>query len=231
MKKTWPIVLIAGLAVFFLVMLARSGGLGPKVSNRPGDEDADQGSGSTGDSADGGGVVVIKGEPRRQVLLEAEDAAEVIPPVSVVDNVEGASGGRACYLGPEKINESPEIADYAKGFPGALHPGYARLKFSVPRSGNYKVWVRARWSDDCGDSLDVAVNGNYLGTIMGNAGRGEPVWHWYSVGAGRNARSVHLEENKGHTISICNREDDLHFDQILIIDAESRLEPVGIISP
>jgi hypothetical protein len=178
--------------------------------------------------AEGPAVRIIKPARAPRLVLEAEEADAVEPPVRIVADVEGASHGRAAYLGPEKVNESATIRQYNKGYDGASHPGFARWSFVPETSGNYRIWVRVRWSDDCGDSLDVAVDGTYRGTVQGNADKENPRWDWRPLGSDRAPVTVHLEAGRAHTLTLANREDDLHFDQVLLIGESSELVPVGI---
>jgi hypothetical protein len=182
----------------------------------------------------GGEVNIIQTEPAARIVLEAEAAAvdgAIEPPVQVREGVEGASGDACCYIGPEKVNETEEIRQYERGYPNAAAPGYARLAFTAPETGNYRVWLRVRWSDDCGDSLDVVVDGRFLGTVQGNADKDNPRWMWLPLGRAQAPITVHLEAGKEHALTLANREDDLWFDQILLVDAEAVVEPVGILEP
>ncbi|MFH0910172.1 MAG: hypothetical protein V1918_01495 [Planctomycetota bacterium] len=169
--------------------------------------------------------------PSVRILLEAEEAEEIESPVSIADDVPDASKGRCCYLGPEKVNEKPETAQYKKGYPGAEHPGYARLSFLAPETADYTVWVRVRWSDDCGDSLDVAVDDAFWGTVQGNASKYEPRWIWLRVGSPRMPLTRRFIKGTRHVLALCNREDDLYFDQVLLVDAGYDVDPVGIERP
>lgn len=180
---------------------------------------------------DGGEIRILESGPAARILLEQEADARVEPPVRVVMDVPGASGGRCFYLGPEKVNELPETRQYQKGYPEATHPGFARWSFRSPQTANYRIWVRVRWSDDCGDSLDVAVNGAFIGTVQGNADPDEPRWIWLSLGSRNLPLTVHLPADKEHTLTLANREDDLHFDQVLLVEESSPFEPVGVQKP
>jgi len=214
------LVLVVGAGMLAAVVL----GLRARSSDgRPGDDAPAQGN--------GGSVVTVSSRPAAWIVLEAEDAEELEPPVRLAEGVEGASGGRCCYLGPEKVNERPETAQYTKGYAQAAHPGYARIRFGAPTTAVYVVWVRVRWSDDCGDSLDVVLDGTYLGTIQGNADKENPRWIWLRVGGPRDPVTRRLGQGTEHTVTLCNREDDLYFDQVLLVDADSPVEPVGIVAP
>lgn len=205
---------IAGAAVL-VVVFQFMGPLGVRNEEKP-------------PADDGGEIEILDTSQGPRVLLDDEDAAEAEPPVSIDMDVAGASGGRAFYLGPEKVNEQPETRQYRKGYPGAPHPGYARWRFETPQTANYRVWVRVRWSDDCGDSLDVAVNGRFLGTVQGNADKDNPRWMWLPVGTVDQPLTVHLPAETAHTLTLANREDDLHFDQVLLVEAGNAIQPVGV---
>lgn len=173
-------------------------------------------------------IVMISDTPRARILLEAEDVDEIELPVSIATGIEGASHGKCCYLGPEKVNEKKETAQYKKGYPEALYPGYASVSFKVPETAEYTAWVRVRWSDECGDSLDIALDGKFLGTVQGNSDKKNPRWIWLQLGTARIPLTARLEAGSTHTLTLANREDDLYFDQVLLLDKNQPVEPVGV---
>lgn len=219
MKQHLPLLVVVGLVIAALTLSRPLGPPKPEPSQM------------APPAGGGGEITVVSGQKVRLVLREAEDAVEMEFPVQLAEDVDGASHGRCCYLGPEKVNESDAIRGKRKGIPEALHPGFARYSIRVPTAEEYVIWVRTRWSDDCGDSLDVALNGKYVGTITGNAGRDRPRWRWYRVGAGIAETAIHLAPDQDHSLTLCNREDELHFDQILLVPAAARYEPRGVVAP
>ncbi len=180
---------------------------------------------------DGGGGKIedISYLPKGYLVIEAENAIKIEPPVMVSDKIKDASFGKSLYIGPEKVNENPKIEKYSRGYMGASHPGYAEYEFTAPASALYSVWVRVRWSNDCGDSIDLCFGDNFFATIQGNSSKYNPQWIWLKAGSNDFPVTKKLEKGKKYTFLICNREDDLYFDQILLIDSTSTFEPVGIL--
>lgn len=146
-----------------------------------------------------------------------------------------ASGGAALYVGPEKFNDNwkgklktgeveREPAQF--GHADADAPGFARYTFRVPEDAAYEIWLRAFWVDDCGNSVDLALNDGPLMNITdSNVGR----WTWRRLDtAERTARLFPLEAGRDHTLTLCNREDDCYLDQILIRrHGDGAADPVG----
>lgn len=184
-----------------------------------------------GAGANGGFTIVESTGAGRRVLLEDEDAKAVEAPFALTEAggevAAGASGGKCFYLGPEKVNESPEMAQLKKGHPQAKHPGYVSYEFTVPATDEYALWLRAWWADDCGDSVSISLNGSPPRTLGGGRYR---AWGWvlFRTGSGQAAR-IRLQEGETHTLTVINREDDLYIDQILLLGTDRPWpDPSGI---
>jgi hypothetical protein len=213
--------IIIGIALLALIVAMMSSG---SLGKKPNDPAATEKNSNNKTS----NVEFEDSHPQNYAVLEAEDAIYIEPPVSVVTGIEGASKDKCCYIGPEKINEKKEVKKYKKGFASAYHPGFAKLKFRCENTANYCIWARVMWSDDCGDSLDIAVNGKFLGTVQGNSAKYSPKWIWLRAG-GAYPLSKRFEAGKDYTIELCNREDDLYFDQVLLLGADEKFQPSGIL--
>lgn len=170
-----------------------------------------------------------------RVVIEAEAATKLEPPVRIVDASVArpageASGGNCCVIGPEKANESETIQQYAKGHPSAKHPGFATYELEVPATDDYTLWLRAYWVDDCGDSVGISLAGEAPLTVAGTVhGR----WTWNRLGDGTGkALPLRLEAGRRYTLTVCNREDDLYWDQILLLGTDRAWPlPTGIETP
>jgi hypothetical protein len=170
-----------------------------------------------------------------RVLLEAEAADRIEPPFALAPAggpvPEGASGGISVYLGPEKVNETADNAQYEKGHPAADHPGFLAWRVRVPATDEYALWVRAFWVDDCGDSVGVSIDGSPPRPLGGSThGR----WTWNLLRTGEGAARVRLEADPEtpHEIRLLNREDDLYIDQVLLLGTDRAWpEPTGAARP
>ncbi|MHC4871390.1 MAG: hypothetical protein ACYTFY_06060 [Planctomycetota bacterium] len=207
---------VAVIAVVIIYITTKSGTLGPESVKKL-------------DSDTGGNVEDMNYLPEGYLVIEAESAQRIEPPVQLKDGLPGASSGKCLYIGPEKVNEKPETRKYKRGFLGAANPGYAEFSFTPPVTALYSLWIRVRWSDDCGDSLDICFADKFFATIQGNSAKYNPEWIWLKAGNADLPLSKKLEKGKEYRLLICNREDDLYFDQILLIDSASVIEPAGIL--
>jgi hypothetical protein len=134
------------------------------------------------------------------VCLEAESAAEIEAPITIKAGAQppGASGG--AWL---------EIAEGA-GKPPAV-AGSARLTFTVDRDGDYLLWCRVWWSDACGNSVAVSINGTKPFLFGQDATYAR--WHWVKA----PPRLPQLTLTAGtHTLQFINREDGIRIDQVLL---------------
>lgn len=161
-----------------------------------------------------------------RIVIECEDAIKIEYPVTLVrepmDIASGASGGAMLRIGPEKINESEEILRCERGHSSAANPGYAILKLPVAKTGIYHLYVRAWWVDDCGNSVDVSIDGGEPATVTGTVFK---QWRWNPM-KDNSGRPIKLHLNQGEsTLTLLNREDDLYLDQILLVDAKDRSIP------
>jgi len=185
--------------------------------------------GSTGTS-----LTIVAPTTGPKVLLEAENFVEIAPPFSVPERTPAGASGKCLYVGPEKWNDNYQKGEIKvetrKGHEAAQYPGYARYEFEVPSTGDYTLWVRAFWVDDCGDSIEVSINGA-APKRLGGSTHGMWTWNRLSLSEGGPVL-LRLEAGKTHTLVICNREDDLYLDQILLRGADRHWpDPVGIEKP
>ena len=100
----------------------------------------------------------------------------------------------------------------------ARNAGRGIVTLQVPAAGRYRLWLRCRWSDSCGNSLGVSLDATEPLTVGQDALH--HFWHWVDAGeadlqAGAQAVTVH------------EREDGVAVDQVLACPAAADFLPVG----
>jgi hypothetical protein len=146
-------------------------------------------------------------------FLEApmEIASATNAPLDLRDKIaKGASGGR--YL---------EIAQ-GKGNPPDVATGKAVFTIDIPEDGDYILWCRTWWSDECGNSFFINLDEAKPFTL------GEDstfkTWHWVKA----PARLKQLTLTKGpHTLTVRNREDGVKLNQVLLTN-DKQFVPVDV---
>ena len=114
-----------------------------------------------------------------------------------------------------------------KGIPGTL-PGKADYSFEAPRDDIYYVCLRARWMDNCGDSIWVKMDdGDYYN--LGEDHKGEISeknykWAWHQLYLGGRPKGFELKKGR-HTLRLNTREDGPRLDQWVI--STEATPPVG----
>jgi hypothetical protein len=145
------------------------------------------------------------------VCFEAEDAKELKAPVKIVEVKD--KGETAKISGDKYIEIEQGAGD------GSTVGGYAKYKINLKEDGTYYFWARCWWLDSCGNSFGLKI-GDKPEFIMGNDGTYKS-WHWIKA-------KVSLKLEKGaYELEICNREDGIKIDQILIT-SDRKLVPVEI---
>lgn len=144
------------------------------------------------------------------ICLDAADPATLEAPVEVtaVTNApaefrekiaKGLSGGR--YL---------EIAQ-GKGYPPSVTAGVATYTFTIKQAGDYVLWLRAWWIDECGNSFSIHVD-EAKPFIFGEDSTFK-TWHW--VRAPLRLKQLTLTPGT-HVLTVRNREDGVALNQILL---------------
>jgi hypothetical protein len=117
----------------------------------------------------------------------------------------------------EKLKESP----------GKL-PGQATYDFEVTRDDTYYLNLRAKWADDCGDSVYVKIDEGTWFPIEDSNGKLEGdknyKWAWHPLTLIGKPKEFDLNKGK-HTLYFCTREDGPWLDQWLLTTDASM--PVG----
>ena len=157
-------------------------------------------------------------------------------PIGAEAILSGASGEGLLYVGPEKYNDRwAETAEKEEGHRAAYadffahndspYPGFAQYAFQAPAAGEYEIWLRVYWVDDCGNSVSLSIDDGPL-HVATHSTVGE--WMWMRLMTGeRRPRLFTLEEGE-HRLVLHNREDDCYLDRVLLRDARARAPaPVG----
>jgi len=161
----------------------------------------------------------LRGETVR-ICLDATAPDQMEPPMTVgwVSNAPPAvraNLGRDLSTG--RFLEIPQGA----GNPPKVEGGAAVYTFEVPVSGEYFLWCRVWWSDECGNSFWISLNDAKPFVFGENATF--KVWHWLKA----PARLKQLQLEKGpQKLVIRNREDGAALSQILLT-TDRNYVPVG----
>ena len=153
-----------------------------------------------------------------RVCFEAESAAAVTPPMAVVTGAVAAAApaGKGASAGGYV-----EIAQ-GKGNPPEVDAGEAVYAFEAPAAGDYVLWCRVWWDNECGNSLTMVLDGG-APFSFGQDSTYE-CWHW----AKSPPRLTQLTLQAGkHELRVKNREDGIKLDQVLLA-RNKRYVPVDV---
>jgi len=159
-------------------------------------------------SGNSGASVEIVYEMLPSILMEAE-SGKVTAPMRILDDPD-ASGGNF-VLAPE----GPDHKEINKG-------GDVTYRIDVKDAGRYVLWMRAKWSGACGNSIGVTLDDADLGVVEDAV---YDSWHWVPL-RGAPARV----EAGEHLLIITSREDGSAADQILLTQ-DRDYRPTGIETP
>lgn len=150
------------------------------------------------------------------IVMEAEHALGLRPNLEI-HKTKGASGGLA--IGTDEGGGGNHT--WLGGMNSSLDIGTAEYPFHLKKGGTYIVWGLSWWSDKCGNSMLVAVDGK-LQHAIGDGHGEDPVlreWHW--------CPSDPFELEAGdHVLNVMSKEDHVRVDQWFI--APQGIEPNGI---
>lgn len=163
-------------------------------------------------------VLSLPGAP---VCFEGESAIQVSEPMEISsadtaeDNVrqtalKKASGGKAL--------EVPQ----GKGNPPEVTTGKAEYAFEVDADGDYFLWCRVWWLDECANSFTMNIDNARSFTFGQDATY--KTWHW--VKAPSRLKQLSLSKGK-HKLVVACREDGAMLDQV-VLTTNKRYVPVGI---
>jgi len=159
-----------------------------------------------------------------KIVLEAEQGkietpmaifADATPPAGV-SGPKGASGGKYAET-PEPIEVDPETGKRKENIGGST-----AINFTVPKTGDYCVWVRVWWRHKCANSFEAGLDG-----MPGLKPGSKPhqitdntveSWRWLAIGPNVfQPAPVRLDKGE-HTIKITSREDGSVLDQVLVVN-------------
>lgn len=154
-----------------------------------------------------------------RVAVEAESAVKIESPMVLVTKDKVPSGlkfipgaSADAYLAiPQGVGNPPDNPN-----------GSATIEVDVPTDGNYTLWCRVWWDDECGNSFTVKIDDSP--PFLFGEDATFKTWHWIRYPVARTAKPLSLTKGK-HTITFLNREDGVSLDQV-ILSADKRFVPV-----
>ncbi len=155
------------------------------------------------------GMLAAQAAAAELICFEAELANRIEPVMEIWEDAE-ASGGRAVVI--------RQGASGGQARPDAN--GKAVFRVPVPKAGRYRAWLRARWLDECSNSVELVPPGGVRFTITDTVFNR---WHWV------RSASFRLQEGH-HTLELRNREDGIAVDQIILTPKNMRA-PSGPVAP
>jgi len=160
-----------------------------------------------------------------KIVLEAESPTAMEPTftkpdgsvVEFLKKEKRTEGKLLEYLDvPDKLIEKCGLEKEKDKIAGL--PGKASYEFEAPRDDTYYVFLRAKWFDNCGNSVWVRVDdSNYLNLEDENGKQSERNYSWVWHGLMLEGRPKGFKLTKGkHTLHMAVREDGPWLDQWLI---------------
>lgn len=141
--------------------------------------------------------------PDQTVLVSMAEARELTAPFALRPQAAAAAGIELALPQGSTV-------------PG--QPAHARVPFAIERNGSYRLWLRARWSDSCGNSVAWGLDEEEALRVAGNDQVYE-AWHWVAAGE--------IELSAGtHTLTLMEREDGIALDQALLT-TDLAYQPAG----
>lgn len=141
---------------------------------------------------------------RSDIVIEAETCRD--KPDSFIIRPANHTGGNRVLTIPEGTGKGVGAVSY---------------RVPVPATGAYKLWMRVKWEDACGNSVHCRLADSPTLTIEDAIfGR----WHWVDIAPDH---VFELEQGKTELV-LQNAEDGVHIDQIALF-ANRNAMPVGIL--
>lgn len=217
------IAVVAALLVIGAVIFSGSASRGTTVAN-PAAAPVSLDQGSPIPNAGGTPVFPVK------IVLECEEHATLVnnekagkPLLTTVTATEGKT---ITFLQvPEEIIKKCGLEKEKESI--AALPARASYVFEAPRDDVYYVNLRAKWSDTCGNSVWVRMNGSenseFLNLEDENGKKSDKnyKWDWHQVMVGGQPKGFKLAKGQ-HTLWMNVREDGVQLDQWVITTEASR---------
>jgi len=150
------------------------------------------------------------------ICFEAELGLSIRPNLEIIPR-EGASGGLTLGV----FEGGGGNHNWLAGPSCSIDIGTADYPFEIAEPGRYVVWARAWWSDKCGNSILVSIDGRQQYDV-GDRYAEDPVlqeWHWVPSWAFKLAKGR-------HTLNVMAKEDGIFIDQWVI--ARRGVTPSGV---
>lgn len=222
MRGLIAIIVIVGI-IGGVVFAGRSNGNGtPAANTNPG---------SVQQPSPAGGTEVVAPV---KIVLEAENVTAWEPEftrpdgskVEFLKKESRTEGKRVEFLDvPDKLIEKCGLEKEKDKVAGL--PGKASYEFEAPRDDTYYVFLRAKWFDNCGNSVWVRIDdSSYLNLEDENGKISDRnyKWTWHALMLEGRAKGFKLTKGK-HTLHMAVREDGPWLDQWLVATEASL--PVG----
>lgn len=156
------------------------------------------------------------------LCFEAESAPEVILPFRITVASEEAYKTNKTLIKGASGNSYLEIPEGTGTQKDKDKTGLATFTFQLTEPGDYVLWCRVWWADECGNSVMVSIDGAKPFTLGQDTSYQS--WHWIKS----EVKIPQLRLEKGqHTLKLLEREDGIAIDQLLITSDRSYV-PVGI---
>lgn len=166
-------------------------------------------------------LTAIWASATEMICVEAESATAVSEPMMATDATVTQQAG-AAVPAPGASGSSYLEVPQGKGNPPAVTGGVATVTFETNQDGQYYLWCRAWWTDECANSASLSVDGAPPFTF----GQDATYKHWHWVKAPLRLKQLKLSAGR-HVLKISNREDGIRLDQILVTN-DKKYVPVGI---
>ncbi len=133
----------------------------------------------------------------------------------------GAKSAKSADVGDDLAEATPLKEEEPEA--GAL-PGKAVFTFETALEGEYHLFARVFWTDCCGNSFFVRLDGEEGDpTLLFGEDPVYGVYHWVEM-----IKPVRLKKGQ-HQLTFFNREDGVRLDQVFITNTKTK--PAGIEAP
>jgi len=170
------------------------------------------------------GVALIAGviSQADTLCFEAESAHEIILPFKITQASEDTCKTNKTLLKGASGNAYLEIPEGTGAKKDKDKTGVATFTFEITHPGDYMLWCRVWWADECGNSVMVSIDNAKPFTLGQDTTY--RTWHWIKPEV--KLSQLHLEKGQ-HTLKLLEREDGIAIDQILLT-SDMGYVPVGI---
>jgi hypothetical protein len=158
------------------------------------------------------------------ICFEGESATQVAEPMEISGSETAKDAVSKAALKDASGKKALDIRQ-GKGNPPKVTTGKAEYQFDVAADGEYFLWCRVWWLDECANSFTMNLD-EARSFTFGQDGTYKS-WHW--VKAPPRLKQLSLSKGR-HKLVVACREDGAMLDQV-ILTTNKRYVPVGIESP